>query len=152
MNKEQINLKQEDKELEKDFKELELIAQRVGSDFGMKIKLGKPGEGSFFNPLENSITLDPEHIKNNKESAKFVAAHEGAHKAITKHPAEIGLAIDKIRELYSKTGFGFIQNAIEDPAVNDWFQKKLPGLKEYTQNSYDKQFEKDGAVLSTPEV
>lgn len=129
-----------------------MIAQRVGSDFGMEIKIGKPGKGSFFNPEENSITLDPNHIKENKDEAKFVAAHEGAHKAISKHPKEIGLAINKIRELYQKTGFAFLQNAIEDPAVNDWFQSKLPGLRQCTKENYDKQFEKEGAVLSSPEI
>src|SRR6056297_686509 len=154
MAKEKFNIskKEKSKELQENFKELEMIAQRVGSDFGMEIKIGKPGGGSFFNPEENSITLDPEHIKKDKEEAKFVAAHEGAHKAISKHPKEIGLAINKIRELYQKTGFAFLQNAIEDPAVNDWFQSKLPGLRKCTQENYDEQFKKEGAVLSSPEI
>lgn len=142
----------EEKKLNKILKKLELIAQRVGSDFGMKVEIGKAGGGSFFNPKDNSIVFDPEHILNDEDSAKFTAAHEGAHRAISKHPQEMGLALEKMRELYSKVGFGFIQNAIEDPAVNNWFQKKLPGLKDCVKKNYDEQFKEDGSVLSTPEI
>ncbi len=65
---------------------LKIIAQRVGGDFGMKVELGKPGGGSYFNPEDRSITFDPLHIKENPEKAKFVAGHEGAHRAITLGP------------------------------------------------------------------
>ena len=45
-----------------------------------------------------------------------------------------------------------MQNVIEDGAINSWLMKRFPGLEEYTKNTYDKQFEKQNAVLSTPEV
>jgi len=132
--------------------ELELIAQRVGGDLGMQVKLGKPGEGSFYDPDRVTITLDPDHVRQNPNEAKFVTAHEGAHRAISKSPHEIGLPIDKINEYYSQLGFGYIQNAIEDPAVNNWFKNKFPGLKEFSDEVYNNQFTEEGAVLSTPEV
>ena len=132
---------------EKDWQVLKIISQRVGGDFRMEVKLGEPGRGSFFNPEDGSITLDPLHIKENPELAKFVAAHEGSHRAITPSPKELGLSQEQIRKLYSQIGFGYLQNAIEDPAVNDWMRKRFPGLQEYTKKIYDDQFKEENAIL-----
>ncbi|MCL6500847.1 MAG: hypothetical protein K6T16_02325, partial [Candidatus Pacearchaeota archaeon] len=131
---------------------LEIIAKRVGGDFEMEIKLGKPGQGSFFNPEDCSITFDPLHIKENPEQAKFIAGHEGSHRAITPGPREIGLSPEQIKENYSQIGFGYLQNVIEDPAVNDWMRKRFPGLESYVKKTYDEQLKEENAVLSTPEV
>ena len=131
---------------------LEIIAKRVGGDFRMEVKLGKPGEGSFFNPEDCSITFDPLHIRENPELAKFVAGHEGAHRAITPHPKELGLSSEKIKEFYSQIGFGYSQNVIEDAAVNTWMEERFPGLKPYIEKTYDEQFKEENVVLSTPEV
>jgi len=97
---------------EKDWQILKIISQRVGGDFGMEVRLGKPGQGSFFNPEDGSVTFDPLDIKKDIEQAGFVAGHEGAHRAITPHPKEIGLSQEKIRELYSQIGFRYLQNVI----------------------------------------
>ena len=137
---------------EKDWQTLQIIAKRVGRDFRMEVKLGKPGEGSFFNPEECSITFDPLHIKEGPEQAKFVAGHEGSHRAITPQPKELGLSQEKIRELYSQMGFGYLQNVIEDPAVNDWMGRRFPGLESYVEKTYDEQLKEENVVLSTPEV
>ena len=137
---------------EKDWQVLKIISQRVGGDFRMEVKLGKPGKGSFFNPEDGSITFDPLHIRENPEQAKFVAGHEGSHRAITPHHKELGLSEEKIRELHSQIGFGYLQNMIEDPAVNDWMKKRFPGLKEYVEKTYNKQLKEENVVLSTPEV
>ena len=137
---------------EKEWKTLKIIAQRVGGDFGMEVKLGKPGKGSFFNPEDCSITFDPLHIKENPEKAKFIAGHEGAHRRITLHPKELGLSQKEIEELYSQIGFGYLQNSIEDPAVNTWMEKRFPGLKPYVEKIYDEQLKEENVVLSTPEV
>lgn len=138
--------------LREDWENLKIIVQRVGGDFGIKIKLGKLGGGSFFNPEDNSITFDPLHIIKNSEEAKFVAGHEGSHRAITPGPREIGLTQEQIKKLYSQIGFGYLQNVIEDPAVNNWLRERFPGLKSYIENFYDQQLKKEGAVFSTPEV
>ena len=137
---------------EKDWQVLKIISQRVGGDFRMEVKLGKPGGGSFFNPEDGSITFDPLQIKENPEEAKFVAGHEGSHRAITPHPKELGLSPEKIRELYSQIGFGYLQNVLEDPAVNDWMKKRFPGLREYVKKTYDEQLKKENTVLSRPDV
>ncbi len=138
--------------LEKDWNQLKTIAQIVGGDFGMKIIKGKEGGGSFFNPEEVSITLDPLHVRKSPELAKFVAGHEGSHRAITPNPKEIGLSSKAIKEFYSQIGFDFLQNAIEDPAVNDWMTESFPGLRDYVKKNYDDDLAIDGVVLSTPKV
>jgi len=137
---------------EEDWQTLKIIAQRVGGDFRMEVKLGEPGGGSFFNHEDGSITFDPLHIKENPDQAKFVAGHEGSHRAITPHPKELRLPPEKIKELYSQIGFGYLQNVIEDPAVNDWMGERFPGLKPYIEETYDQQFKEENAVLGTPEV
>ena len=152
---ESVNPEKEKKGLElaeEDWRIIKIIAKRVGGDFRMKVKLGKSGEGNFFNPDNCSITFDPLLIKENSEKAKFIAGHEGAHRAISLGPKEIGLSPRQIRNLYSQIGFGYIQNIIEDPAVNDWMRKRFPGLNEYVKKNYDEEFKKENVVLSTPEI
>ena len=141
-----------DAELERTVDELSIIAQRIGGDLGMDVKLGKVDGGSFYNPDNISITLDPKHIKEDPSLAKFVVAHEGGHRAITRSPKELGLPKETTEKLYSQIGFAFTQNAIEDPADNDWVRNRFPGLDSYVKENYDKSFKEENAVLSTPEV
>lgn len=143
---------EDDESIKKTWEELVLIAQRVGGDFGMRVTLGESGKGSFFNPDDISITLDPLQVKEDPNLAKFVVAHEGGHRAVSVSPTQLGLAPRKIEELYSQVGFGYLQNAIEDPATNSWVEKRFPGLRPYVDEAYDKQFEENNAVLTTPEV
>lgn len=138
--------------LEEEIRLLEVIAQRVGGDFNMKINIGKPGGGSFFNPAEGSITFDPIQVKDRPSFARFVAGHEGAHRAISPGPDKIGLSKADTQELYSQVGFGYLQNVIEDPAVNDWMTGRFPGLSEDEDKVYDEQFLQENAALITPEV
>lgn len=137
---------------EKDWQNLKVIAQRVGGDFGMKVRLGEAGGGSFFDPETVLITFDPLQIRENPNQAKFIAGHEGSHRAITPNPKELDLPQEKIRELYSQIGFGYLQNVIEDPAVNNWLAQRFPGLKQYIREFYDQQLKEENAVLSTPEA
>ena len=134
-------------EIPKVWQTLVIIAQIIGGDFGMEVKLGKPGGGSFFDPEKCSITFDPLHIKDNIELAKFVAGHEGSHRAISLGPKELGLSQEN-----SQIGFIYLQNVIEDPAVNDWMSGRFPGLKPYVKETYDEQLKEENVVLSTPEV
>ena len=136
-------------------KELAIIAQIIGGDYGMIIRIGKPGEGSFFDPENNSITLDPLHIIEDPILAKFVAGHEGSHRAITRGPKEIGVPREEIIELLSQLAFRFLWNAIEDPAVNRWMMMTYPGMRRYVTKVYDEQLEKlekENAVFGSPEI
>ena len=137
---------------EEEWELLKIIAQRVGGDFDMIVRLGRPGEGSYFDPEDCSITIDPLHIRENPDLAKFVTAHEGGHRAITLNPRDFGLFEREINELYSQIGFASLQNFIEDPAVNDWIEERFPGLKPHIKKIYDEQLREEGVVLSTPEV
>jgi hypothetical protein len=108
---------------------LQLIAKIIGGDFGMKIELGKRGGGSYTNSEENKIVFDPEHLISDPQEAMYTAAHEGAHRAITRGPHQIGLKEEKIRELWGQIGFGFLNRMIEEPAVDSWMTNKFEGLR-----------------------
>ena len=84
---------------EEDWENIKIIAQIVGKDFGMEVKLGPPyledfnpltGKKekipyvAFEDPEEGSITLNPLFVKENPRKSKRIAAHEGAHRAITR--------------------------------------------------------------------
>lgn len=110
--------------------ELKRIAQVIAGDLGMKVKLGEPGKGSFFNLERCEITLDPLHIAGNPSAAKIIAAHEGAHRRLTRGPETLGVKPELIEELFGKaTGFAYVSNAIEDPTVNNWTKKEFEGLR-----------------------
>jgi len=155
--------------------EAEILAQIVGGDFGMKVKIGKPGHGSFHNPETATITLDPvQFIKEDNPKLKemirestekkipiaeifpkyfpeikkedldmdeliFLLGHEGGHRAITRGPNEIGLKKEKIDELARKIGFFYGNNAVEDPADNNWVRNKFPKIGESMKKIYDEQ-------------
>jgi len=109
--------------------ELTVIARAVGSDLKMSVGLGKPGGGSFFNIERCSITLDPLHVAENPEFAKFVAGHEGSHRAITMGPVASGMPREEAELLMKQLGFHAGFNGCEDNAVNTWMVKKFPGLE-----------------------
>lgn len=145
----------EDIEIDPEFlRRIQIVAEVVGGDFNMKVEIGKPGSGSFFNGLEKKITLDPLHIKENPQLAIFVSAHEGGHRAITRGPHEIGLKDEKINEVSSELGFVFGFNCCEDPADNNWVENKFTGLEENIKNVYDKMLEKENIPLGLdhPEI
>jgi hypothetical protein len=137
---------------EEEFATLQAIAQRVGGDFGMQVILGAPGQGSYFNTQEVTITLDPTHIAENPGMAKFVSAHEGAHRAITPSPYKMGIPRKTIEHYFSQLGFSSLVNYVEDPAVNTWFSGRFPALTQYSNEVYDESLAKDGAVLAAGEA
>ena len=138
--------------LKKVMSSLEYNAKVVGADFDMAVKLGLPFQGSFFDSEEISITFDPEHILKDEKEATFVAGHEGAHRAITPHPGDLGFTKSKIEKLYSQIGFGYLHNVVEDAVVNDWLQKKFVGFQSLVAYNYDKTFEKDNIPMGTGET
>ena len=155
---------------EEDWENIKIIAQIVGEDFGMEVKLGPPyledfnpltGKKekipyvAFEDPEEGSITFNPLFVKENPRKSKRIAAHEGAHRAITRGYKEIGLNREFIEKLQSPEylGFSSFNNiGLEDPRVNNWDTKKFPGLKELNQEVYDEQLKEENAQFITPEV
>ena len=69
----------------------------------------------------------------------FILGHEGGHRAITCGLNEIGLRQDKINELARKIGFFYGDNAVEDPADNNWVRNIFPGIGNSMKKFYDKQ-------------
>lgn len=155
---------------EEEWKTLQLIAQRVGGDFDMQVKLGPPfleqvnpltGQKeqipyvAFEDPVERSITINPFFIKENPRQAKRVAAHEGSHRAITRGYHEIGLPEQTIRFLESMEYLGFHSFSnigLEDPRVNNWDTEKFPGLVELNREVYDEQLKQEQVQFIAPEV
>lgn len=155
---------------EEEWKALEIIAKRVGGDFGMKVKQGPPfleeynpltGKKekifytAFFDKEKKEITINPLWVKENPKKAKRTAAHEGAHRAITRGLHEIGLSEEQIEKFYTPEyiGFSSFQNiALEDPRVDNWDSQKFPGLRELNKEKWDEDLSKENAVFITPEV
>jgi len=149
---------------------LKIIAKRVGGDFNMEVKQGPPyleqinpltGKKekipyvAFENQKERSITFNPLFIRENPRKAKRVAAHEGAHRAISRGYHEIGLPQEQTQKLQTSeyVGFHSFNNiGLEDPRVNNWDTKKFPGLIEINKELYDEQFKKENAQFIAPEV
>lgn len=134
------------------WRQISLTAAMVGGDFGMQVRLGKPGEGNFFDPERVAITLDSELVATEPITAEFVAAHEGAHRAITGHPKEVGLSKKAVEERYRQIGYASVHNYIEDPAVNDWLKQEYPGLRILIADIYDKMFADASRPVVTPEA
>lgn len=127
------------------------IARMVGSDFGMQAHFGEIGGGNRFFPddnsvpenLRNSVELDPLILLEFDGADEFVAAHEGAHRAITRTLDQVGLKTKKDQDgLASKIGWSAIHNMLEDPAVNDWVGSVYPRISEIMNRNYDEGFQK----------
>lgn len=131
---------------------LKAIARKVGGDFGMEVKMGKPGEASRFVAADSTIFLDPVDVIDSPQQALFVAGHEGAHRAITPSPRELGLPGETVDALCRQVGFMALQNFIEDPAVNDWMVGRYPGMEKTVLDVYDDFAVSDTEGAFTPEV
>ncbi len=143
-------------------KTLGLISHVVGKDFGMKVKFGKIGDGSFFAPEDqniprdkwNTITLDPLILLEFEGADEFISAHEGAHRAITRTYEQTGLKPKEEREkMAEKIGWSGIHNiGLEDPAVNNWAGNLYPRTAELSDKNYDASFKQENVIMSTPIV
>ncbi len=130
--------------------ELAAIARLVGGDGVLSVLLGAAGEGSYFNSQLNHIQLDPQHAGSEFHRAQTTAAHEGGHGAITPRPEGLGIPVSELERLYCQIGFGYLQNVVEDLAVNTWLKKDFPGLKEGVEKTFDVP---DGSSVSiTPDI
>lgn len=140
---------------EEDILELKRISKIIGGDLGMKVRIGEPGKGSFFNTKEIEIVLDPLYFAEKPEEGRMVAAHEGGHRRLTRGPQTIGLKPDLIEKLYGQLiGFAYLNNVIEDPTVNSWVTKEFEGLKSDFEKTYDKMLTQEHVPLGLnhPEI
>jgi len=155
---------------EKEWKTLEIIAKRVGGDFGVKVKQGPPflekfnpltGKiervyyEAFEDPSTKEITINPLIVRENPKLAKRHAGHEGEHAAIDRGYHEIGLSEEQIEKLLSPEylGYSSFENiALKDPRADTWGGKKFPGLKELHNEKWDKDLSRENALFIAPEA
>jgi|GEM_PF-1112370 len=102
---------------------LSSLAHFIGKDFRLPVYLGEPGSGWYWNPEENSVTIDSRDVLRNPLSfLRFVTCHEGAHRRISR--------IDQVPDgLGSNKGFMMLLNAVEDPRVNNYLCDTYPILE-----------------------
>lgn len=131
--------------------ELTIIAQQIGSDFGLEVLVGESGQGSYFSFEPPKIVLDPLQIITDPDGAKFVAGHEGAHRRFSFSPYELFQTRSETDELFEQPGFHATMNTIEDCAVNDGMCRELPGMGDYTTRYYARA-DQQGLQISTPEI
>ncbi len=145
-------------ELDTTLAELRRIAQLVGADAAVSVDWGTPGGGSYFDREGNSITLDPTLLleENGQAIARFVAGHEGSHRAITRFLKESlagAMSVTEAEKYQAEIGFYFIHNCLEDPRVNDFLCEKFPGFEQTVKEVYSGQVTSDAEkILSTPQV
>ncbi len=132
--------------------ELMVIAQRIGGDFKMSVSIGNPGEGSFFDPASCSITLDPVHVVQSPLLAKFVAGHEGSHRAITFSLTQLGMSEEESTFYLSQIGYQAGFNGCEDTAVNSWMVKVFPGMENATKAIYNEMFCRPNVEVKLPAI
>lgn len=132
-------------------RKLKTIAQVVGGDFGMSVEVGAPGKGSYFNPENKEIKLDPLHFKEGEEwRMEFIAGHEGGHRAIDRSPRAIGG--EEIVKQWEELGWGYLANCLADCADNNFVSRRWPAFAEVNQKKYEETFAKENVVLGNPQV
>lgn len=126
-------------------KENVLIAQLIGSDFGIEVVLGEPYKGSFFLWQENKITIDPIALQEEPIVVKQEIAHEGGHRAISR-----GHFIPD--EIWQEFGFSSLLNTIEDCRVGNWLQDKYLGVRGWQDAVLEETLDEAGGRIVSSEA
>ena len=130
---------------------LTAISQIVGGDFGMSVKVGQPGQGSYFDLDNVEIKFDPLHFEPGKDwQMEFIAGHEGGHRAIDRSPRQIGGEI--VEKMWQENGWPFLSNVIADCAMNSWVAKQYSRYSDLNRQTYDEMFEKENVIVGSPET
>lgn len=156
---------------QEDWNLIKTIAQRVGDDFEMEVSLGQPyytqlnpttGEEerfsyrAYIDTIERKVVFNPLFVKENPKEAQIAAAHEGAHRAISRNVAEIGLSQKQIDKILSSEylGFSSFENiGLEDPRVNFYSVKKFPGLEKLNREHFNEMLKKEKtSFILVPEL
>lgn len=131
---------------------LSYIAGLTARDHGIKVFMGAEGSGSFARLDAKEITLDPTHCET-EATARFVAAHEGAHIGETLSLRQLGRSEQQIKEYVRKIGLPSLSNVLEDGAINDRFCRQYQNLRADTLESYPRvDPSKPGGLLNLEEV
>ncbi len=131
---------EEKKIIKTNFDRLSLIPRHIGNDFRMKVELNEPGAGWHWDFDKNVVRVDPKDLLEKPiEYLKFVMAHEGAHRRISRVEGVIP------KEVWNQRSFPFLMNAIEDPRINNFVASIDPVAKENMKFAYkmDLNFEEE---------
>lgn len=116
-----------EKKLKETVHRMTAIARATGGDFRMELHEGANWAYHF---ETNSITYPPaDLIEKSPEYALGVILHEGSHRRYSKWFVE--------PEFQQKEPFLFLNNAVEDPRVNNITISRYAGAKDYFKKVYD---------------
>ncbi len=122
---------EEQKQITERLHTLSGVAQFIGKDFSMPVRLNNPGGGWSWDFVKNETFADPDDLlKKPLEQNRFVIAHEGAHRRIS--PTDMPEAE---RE---QPGYMFMLNCIEDPRVNNFLLGNYPVIRNGMMDRYRK--------------
>ena len=124
----------------------------LARDHSLNVAMATPGSGSRANLSTKEIKLDPRDCST-PATARFVAAHEGAHIGETPSLTALGKTPEQCRDYSRKIGFHSFHNVTEDGAINDILSLKFAALASDTLESYERVDPAgDIGCINTPEV
>jgi MoxR-like ATPase len=110
---------------------IRMVGATVGRDPTLRFV---PGDWWAFWFEKNTITYPLDFLLTHSEDAVVgVVDHEGSHRDITVVDQTLPLA----RKFLENPERHFLWNAVEDPRVNNWVSKRLPGARAYLNELYD---------------
>ncbi len=128
---------------------VQTIIQMVGSSVGRdtSVKWG-PGDLWAYFPGTNEVTYPFEDLLTHSEDEIVgLTDHEGGHRDIT----VLDMKQPLVKKYFSDPMKHFLRNGLEDPRVNNWDMKRLPGSKQYLHSVYDRYLPEDLQAKPTTE-
>ena len=127
-NEKPLSPKDMQKRIEETLHRMTLIAQAFGSDFKMGVQAGKNWAYHF---ESNTITYPPSDLVESKPGyALGVILHELSHRKYSRWLVE--------PKFSQNEPFLFLNNAVEDPRVNNITTSRFAGAKDFFKKVYDK--------------
>jgi cobalamin biosynthesis protein CobT len=124
---------------------LSSLAHFIGKDFRLPVHLGAPGSGWYWDPVQNSVTIDSQDVLSNPLSfLRFVTCHEGGHRRISR----LSTVPD---ELVENGAFMMLLNGVEDPRINNYLCEAYPVLERDMKEAISHSFEEIHKVLARAE-
>jgi uncharacterized protein YegL len=116
--------------------ELEQLARLAAFRPQLRMVVGRPGSGWFFNWVTDTISIDGGRLETEPEDfVRGLVLHESAHAAITRLGAIVPLALLKDRRLFA------LLNVVEDCRIETWMmQIRFPGCRPWVREYNDRLF------------
>jgi Zn-dependent protease with chaperone function len=120
---------------------VQTIIQMVGGSVGRDGSTRwAPGDLWAFFPDENTVTYPFEDLlTHSEEELVGLTDHEGGHRDITVLDQRLPL----VKKYFGDPVKHFLWNGFEDPRVNNWDIKRMPGAARYLHAAYDRYLPED---------